>query len=238
VRIIPFFAALDLDLWLADRIAELDLYVLPLVLGAVLVAGLIARRRADADEPLADRAGTVRRIGAIHLGLAAWWALGVLPEVVSYLQLGGFASFGIVTVATSLVLTVVNLAIGVGLRGLRPWARWADIALNALATLIAVLTTSWMVRFGAAVDPAHWPEIALSKVLPPFLLFVMLSRTTARAVSPEGRAALAEPIARLRPSGLAIAATLFLILVWVVVAIDALDWTVRLGASASGIAKP
>lgn len=225
-----------------DVIEAVDLYVLPPVVVAVVLGALIRRGRApvpaDVNEDEArrldrlDRERAVRRIGLLNYGLALRSLSIAVPEVQSYFALGGFRLLPVVDIALPVVFAVVNLGIGLGLRRLRRGARWAEVAWNGLVAAIALVWTSWVWRHGGFVAWRDWPDFAVSRVLPLFLLVVMLLPRTAAVVSAEHRALVARTpqVGRRPPARRSVVGALslgFLVIVGTVVVLNVLDWIFR-----------
>ncbi len=220
------------------------LYVLPPVVLVVVIGSffraskrLVSTPRPE-DEESALRFGrlarerTVRRIGLLNYGLALRALVMVIPEFQGYFLSGNFSSIAILNIGVPLVVAAMNAPIGVGLRYLRPWARWAEVAWNILFGVLALLLFFWHWHHGATVPLAEWPEIALSKVLPLFLLLVMLSRGTSRVVSAEHRALIAKtPDLSKAPAPPSVVSSLtlgFLVIVGSVLIVNTLDWGIRI----------
>src|SRR5262249_11951409 len=80
---------------------------------------------------------------------------------------------------------LINLALGIGLTRLRPWARWAEAALVGLYLALNAVTT-----FGALfmVGPAAGPVLfgaAITWTILGAILWLLLSRKGAVVFSPE-----------------------------------------------------
>jgi hypothetical protein len=106
--------------------------------------------------------------------------------------------------------------------------------------LIAVVVVAWMFRYGVALDLATWPVQLVSKVMPVFLLLVMLLPLTKRVFAENARSektltqksqhegSLPLPEA---PAGwpvLPLLTLFFLIVVCSNLVVDMADWVYRL----------
>ena len=128
------------------------------------------------------RGATVRRLGLVHYGLALWTAAWLAGELRSYAGQGGFPANPWVTALPWVSFgAACDLAVGFGLRGLRRGARPAAVALALWRTALDILVTAVAMQHGATIDWTEWPRLAVSYVLAPFLLVVLLLPRTARA---------------------------------------------------------
>jgi len=230
-------------------IEAFNLYVLPPILIVVVVGTLAHRRRAsddgvppDDDASLRldrlDRERTVRLIGLLNLGLALRAFVMAIPEFQAYYISGNFSIFAMINIGMPLVVAALNLPIGLGLWWLRPWARWAEVVWNLLLSALALPLFVWLWRLGASITLAEWPDIAVSKVLPPLLVLLMLSPATARVVSAEHRALVARTphlsTSRTRRSLTSSLIVGFLVIVGSVVVVNSLDWAIRIRPELNG----
>jgi hypothetical protein len=217
-----------LDDALVTAIAAWNLFGLPALLMAVATGTLVAAKRAKIGSALgpawSDRRRVVRQFGWIHIGLALWGLTTVVDELWTYRTMGIFPSNPVTGLFGSLLGILVDVPIGLGLLALRRWARWAAVVLAAVRVWIAWWVVSWIWKFGAALDPTEWPRTAVGRVLPVFLLFVLLLPGTARAVKH------AEPPAGRLDGVVALATRLFLVVLGSVVVTDAIDWVARRAA--------
>jgi hypothetical protein len=123
---------------------------------------------------------------------------------------------------------------------LSPIARRLALFWYALLSLISLLAIAWLYYYRVGIDPMKWPEQVVSKILPLFLLVVMLlprakqvfanrarlAPATAEPSDRDGAAALAEGSVGWRI--ISLAALLFLIVVCSNLVVDAADWGYRL----------
>lgn len=226
-------AQLDMDL-VVERIAQFQLYLLPPIVAVVLLRAILKSRRSAVSDPSLDRERTVRWIGLLNYGLSVRDLLLAIPELVAYQQFGGFSSFPVTNLFFPIIAVATNLLMGWGVRGFRPWARWLEVAFN-LIIVPFIFLAAWTSTYGAAIDPASWPDLAISYVLPFFLIFVMVLPGTKRAFSASGRAARAEAQSKdrgvARMSGVAATALGFLTTLSAVLLVNALYWLMFYGSA-------
>lgn len=232
-----------LNVDIIELIDTFNLYVLPPVVVTVVLGALLKGRRGLESETAPDggdaalrlkrldRERTVRRIGLVNYGLALRALVMVVPEFQAYAATGSFWSIAPIDVGVPLIVAAVSVPIGLGLRRLRGGARWGEILWSAFYSALTLGLSVWMWNLGAHVDAGEWPALAVSKVLPPFLLVVMLLPGTGKVVSAEYRALVARtPELSSRPVRRSIVSALvlgFLVIVVSVVIVDALDWAFR-----------
>jgi hypothetical protein len=215
-----------------------NLFGLPVLLVGVIVGTIVVARRhgASGAPSWSDRRRVVRQIGLIHIGLALWGLTTVVDELGAYRTMGIFPSNPVTGLYGSVLGIMVDVPVGLGLLGLRRWARWAAVVLAAVRVGLAGLLTSWIWQFGASLDPTEWPRVAVARALPLFLLFVLLTPGAARAMKHVG------PMANLTPGrfdgAIAMATRLFLIVLGSVVVTDAVTWAIRSAAELLGSAGP
>jgi hypothetical protein len=209
----------DTSLWegFVQGVAAWNVFVLPVLLLAVA----IARARAERAPGALRRVG--RRLGLIHLGLAAWSLTRVVDELWAYRSMGIFPSNPLTGFAGSLLAIALDLPVGLGLRALRPWARRAALLLATFRLALTALVLFWTWSHGAVVDLTEWPRQALSVALPPFSLAALLW--------PGMKTIFHDHEAVDRPSRyswiFSLVASLFLIALGTIVAADAVDWLLR-----------
>jgi hypothetical protein len=206
-------------------VARWNLYGLPALL--VLVGlGLVAwrmRRREDSASTLLS----VRIIALIHLGLGLRAGIGLAQEMLTLRVQGIPQSFPITGMVIPAVALMVNPVIGHFLWRLRPWARRAAIAWNALVAAITALVAAWQWKFRVAVSPDQWPDYLVSDVLP-WLLLVALLLPGVRSLFRQPRVQAADAPAASRLGLVSIVLILLLLVVASTLAVDALDWLVRI----------
>lgn len=237
---VHLLALLDMDL-VVERIAQFQLYLLPPIIAAVLLRAILRSRHSGVADAAVDRERTIRWIGLINYGLALRDLLSVIPELVAYRQFGGFSSFPITNVFFPIIAVVTNLLLGWGIRGFRPWARWLEVVFNAFIVPFIFLA-AWTSTYGAAIDPASWPVLAILYLLPFFLVFVMVLPGTKRVFSATARAARAEPQSKdssvARMSGVSMTALAFLTALSAVLIVDALYWLMFYGSGMIAGSQP
>jgi len=139
----------------------------------------------------------------------------------------------------SAISTLVNPALALGLARRRQAARRFAIGWYVILSLIAIVVVAWMFRYGVDVDPATWPVQVASKVMPFFLLLVMILPSTKRLFAKSAQSKLAGqpgngedslPITRAPASWpvVSLVTVLFLIVVCSNLAVDMVDWGYRL----------
>ena len=148
---------------------------------------------AAAPDDLAE-AEAVRRAHITHETLIkSLSALHLIGAVFGFLWLIAFAAVVVPHIDRTedsgpaplfvLIFTGINLALGLGLRGLRPWARWVDVALNGISLLLCVLSVIPAVLWGGG-----GPDVAgvalVFLIMPGFVLYLLISPKAAVVFSP------------------------------------------------------
>ena len=218
--------------WTAESVDELinwavglwNLIGLPALLAGVVVVALVGLRRGG-DRSWADRRHLVRILGLIHYGFALWSLTVVVAEVWAYRTMGVFPTNPATGLHGSLLAITLDVPIGLGLRRYWRLARWAAILLAGLRMAIAGMVVWYIGKFGVVFDVYEWPRFAVARVLPLFMLGVLLLPGTARLFRGAGRENETAPGSR--DLALALLARLFLIMLGSVVLTDALDWALR-----------
>ena len=141
----------------AALITAIDRYMLPPFIAAVVVLAWSKGRRLpalpDATDSEAvrlarlDRERTVRRVGLLNYGLqrGSGDQFAGVPDVLASKSFRSPTT--VLDFAPSLFVVLANVPIALGLRRLRPSARWAEILWNLLLTAQAVLVVSWIWRY-------------------------------------------------------------------------------------------
>jgi hypothetical protein len=219
-------------------VAWWNLYVLPMLLIVVAIVVVLRSRSRPATTSRLDGSRTVCRIGLIHFGLGLQALISLVQELLIVRTMGIPESH--IRLVGVMIGAVVNALLGIGILCRRRVARRFAIAWYAILSLIAILAVAWLRYYRVAIDPASWPEQLISKVMPFFLLVVMLLPRTKRAFvkrapskpllgeSSNTDEALAQPPA---PAGWPVASlltVLFLIVVISNLVVDAADWGYRL----------
>jgi hypothetical protein len=155
----------------------------------------------------------------------------LVPRLQAYLVLGEYGSIPFIDIGVPILAVIANVPIGLGVRRLRSWGRWGEVAWNGVVAALVLLLSVLLWHYGEAVYASDWPDIAVAKVLPGFLLVLMFLPGTARVVSAEHRALMARtPGVAKRPVRCTLVSALtigFLVILVSVVIRDALDWIVR-----------
>jgi hypothetical protein len=132
---------------------------------------------------------SVKSIGHLHY-LAVIFTLFVFVSVLAQLSSMPRAEAGEGTAWTAgvifcfVVVILINLVMGVGLTGLKSWARWVEVALTILSLLYFLLGTA-----GAALL-AGGPEIlffVVTSIISIYILYLLLSKKGSMVFSPEYR---------------------------------------------------
>jgi hypothetical protein len=219
-------------------VAWWNLYGLPVLLVVVAIAVLIRSWSRPGKTAWRDDSLTVRRIGLIHCALAIQSLILLAQELLTMRTMGIPGSH--IGLIGGVISTVVNPALVIGLLRRWPLTRRLAIAWYVIRSLLAILVIAWRWYYQVAFEPATWPELAVSRTMPLFLLVVMLlprikrvfvNGTRAEPVNnepsdPEGATPLAEA-----PIGwpvVSLPTLLFLIVVCSNLVVDAADWGYRL----------
>jgi hypothetical protein len=223
-------------------IAWWNLYALPVLLVVAAIAILVRRRAGARPNSSNDFARSIRRIGLIHCVLALHSLISLAQELMTIRIMGIPGSH--VGLVGSTITTLVNPALALGLLRWRQTARRFAIGWYVFLSVIAVVIVHWMYRYGVDVDPATWPVQLTSKVMPFFLLLVMLlprtkrlfARSTQLSQPADGEGSL--PLA-LTPASwpvVSVLTVLFLVVVCSNLVVDMADWVYRLTSEADAVA--
>jgi hypothetical protein len=218
-------------------VAWWNLYVLPALLVVAAIAILVRRHASAASIFGEEYTRSIRRIGLIHCVLALHSLISLVQQLLTIRTMGIPGSH--VGLASSTISTLVNPALAFGLLRWRQTARMFAIVWYVFQSLIAVVVVHWMYRYGVDVDPATWPVQFASKVMPFFLLLVMLLPRTKRLFAKDARSKhLSEPgegegslLLDPAPAGwpvVSVATVLFLLVVCSNLIVDTADWVYRL----------
>jgi hypothetical protein len=214
------------------------LYGLPILLVVAAAVALRYGRSHAKTSASSDSLRTVRRIGLIHCALAAQSLIFLAQELLTMRTMGIPESH--ISLVVGSITTVMNTVLAFGLKYLSPIARRLALFWYALLSLISLLAIAWLYYYRVGIDPMKWPEQVVSKILPLFLLVVMLLPRAKRVFANRARVApaTAEPSDRDGAVALAeasvgwriisLAALLFLIVVCSNLVVDAADWGYRL----------
>lgn len=221
-------------------VAWWNLYGLPALLALAVGALAVYRRVRRPNTDRLSAAATIQRIGLIHLVLGLRALVQFAQELQTLRTMGIFQSNPVSNLITALAV-LINPLLGVGLWRFRPGARRMAIVWYLLWSSIAAWVTYWVWHYHAFVNPADWPDHVVGKVMPWFLLFVILRPQTRRlfssqkslAASPAANEALAEeatpPSQPVWPI-VGAAVLVFLLITCSTLLVDALDWMNRMAA--------
>jgi len=81
-----------------------------------------------------------------------------------------------------LFVASVNLAMGIGLTGLKTWARWTEVVLSSLSICYTLLVAGLSARTSEILG-----QLAFFAIVPAFILILLLSPKGAMVFSPEYR---------------------------------------------------
>jgi hypothetical protein len=215
-----------------------NLYGLPVLLALVAIAVLIRSRSRPATSTGQDSSRIVRRFGLIHCALAMQALIFLVQALLTMRTMGIPESF--VSPVAGLIDTVVNPVLAIGLLRRRSLTRRLAIVWYAIRSLLGILIIAWRWYYQVPFDPATWPELAVSRIMPLFLFVVMLlpriKRVVVKGIKPEPPNAntsdgeLASPLteAPICWPVVSLATLLFLIVACSNLVVDAADWGYRL----------
>jgi hypothetical protein len=225
-------------------VAWWNLYVLPALLVVASIAILVRRHAGAASIFGEEYTRSIRRIGLIHCVLALHSLISLVQELLTIRTMGIPGSN--VGLVSSTISTLVNPALAFGLLRRRQTARRFAIGWYVFLSVIAVVVVHWMYHYGVDVDPATWPVQLASKVMPFFLLLVMLLSRTKRLFAKDARSKhLSQPgegegSLPLDPAQagwpvVSVLTVLFLIVVCSNVVVDMAEWVYRLTCEAEAV---
>jgi hypothetical protein len=149
-----------------------NLYGLTALLVIVTVAVMVKGRSRHAASFGQDSIRTVRRIGLIHCALSVHALIALVQELLTIRTMGIPESHA--GLISGIISTAMNPVLAVGVLRRWSWARRLAIGWYAFLSLLAILVIVWRWYYHVAFDPAAWPELAATKVMPLFLFVVML----------------------------------------------------------------
>jgi hypothetical protein len=127
---------------------------------------------------------SVQSVGSLHIMFGIILGLGTLGMLTSVLNRPmGSNLRDLVLVLVYGGLTALNLAVGVGLRRLRSWARWTEVALTSLSIVFVFLSAAW-----TTMTIGHLEHIVLCIIFPilqAYILNLLLSAKGKMIFSPE-----------------------------------------------------
>ncbi|MFO0908485.1 MAG: hypothetical protein U0794_09005 [Isosphaeraceae bacterium] len=163
---------------------------------------------------------SIKSIGTLHL-LGAFFTLiglvGAAFAIVSLLQGPGSAGLSLTGAAMLVYFAVVSIlliAVGLGLRKLRPWARWVDSGLLTLSMLSNLAS----VGLSVVTDPGRLGQaiaiFAGSSLIPGYMLYLLLSAKGTVVFSREYQEIIARtPHVKMKTSCIVKAFLIFLVVV-------------------------
>jgi hypothetical protein len=225
-------------------VAWWNLYALPALLMVAAIAILVRRRAGERPNFSEDFGRSIRRIGLIHCVLALHSLISLVQEVLTIRTMGIPGSH--VGLVGSTISTLVNPALALGLLRWHQAARRLAIGWYVFLSMIAVIVVHWMYRYGVDVDPATWPVQLASKVMPFFLLSIMLLPRTKRLFAKgarskhlsqpgDGEGSLPLAPARAGWPVVSVLTLLFLLVVCSNLVVDMADWVYRLTFEAEAV---
>ena len=128
---------------------------------------------------------SIKALGALHLigALVGFsWLIAYAGFGIQHAGGGMDAILSIVPLLILLFFTSINLALGIGLRGLRLWARWIDVALIGFALLSNLLSVILAAIWGLGEFELGVP--LASSIIPGYILYLLLSPRATAIFSP------------------------------------------------------
>jgi hypothetical protein len=166
----------------------------------------------------------IKSIGLLHY-LAAFFSLIVVLSTLAILLSGARgpadlpARMGVVVLfVIYLIAGILNLALGIGMRGLHAWARWTETALASISLLFVLLGALGVALLGT-LPRAVLIVYAVTGLIQGYILYLLLAPKGSMVFSPEYKAIIAKtPHIKYKTSTLAkVALAIFLALVVVIV---------------------
>jgi hypothetical protein len=130
---------------------------------------------------------SVQSVGSLHILVAVINGLGtlgvltslfsgppqmILAELFFVVIYGGF--------------TALNFALGIGLRRLKTWARWVEVALTVLGMASLLVLAIW-IALTTAGEPTAVLIFLIWWIIPAYILYILLSAKGRMVFSPEYR---------------------------------------------------
>jgi hypothetical protein len=222
-----------------------NLYGLPVLLASVAIVVVIRAWSRPAMTPSRDSSQIVFRIWLIHFALAIQALIFLIQALLTMRTMGIPESF--VSPVAGLIDTVVNPVLAVGLLRRSSLTRRLAIAWYTIRSLLGILIIAWRWYYQVPFDLATWPELAVSRIMPLFLLTVMLlpriKRVFVKGARPEPLTAEASQPELPSPRTdapmswpiVSLATLLLLIVASSNLIVDAADWGYRLAFEAGSI---
>jgi hypothetical protein len=139
---------------------------------------------------------SVQSIGGLHYLSVVFCALGFVLTLFRILTPSRQAAparqgIGLIAVLVYyLAVTALNLAMGIGLTRLKPWARWTEVVLTSLSLVYFIVVGVWLGSTAAApAGSAGFLAVILAvmMIIPGYILYLLLSPKGAVVFSPEYR---------------------------------------------------
>jgi hypothetical protein len=138
---------------------------------------------------------SVKSIGSLHYLGVALGVMGLAVIIFRGLSRKGEIDEGmnsapfVGAVLYFLVIVSINLVMGIGLTGLKPWARWTEVILTSILLLIYLLAAVGAVALtqGRAVGPAETSGMLVMSAILSYILYLLLSKKGSMVFSPEYR---------------------------------------------------
>jgi len=131
---------------------------------------------------------SAKSIGSLHYLVVVLTFLGFITVIMpatnfEFIIRVGMARF-VGFIVLFLVFAAINFALGMGLYGLKPWARRVEVILTKLSLLFCLLCAGGVAMSGFGLGTGVL--LGLS-VIPGYILFLMLSKKGSMVFSPEYR---------------------------------------------------
>jgi hypothetical protein len=134
---------------------------------------------------------SVKSIGSVHylgvalgvMGLAVMIFTGLSRTVGEGMNSVPFVG----AVVYLLVVVSVNLVMGIGLTGLKPWARWTEVVLASILLLIYLLGTLAAAVGNSPFDGSVITGAVVISLILSYILYLLLSKKSSMVFSPEYR---------------------------------------------------
>jgi hypothetical protein len=139
---------------------------------------------------------SVKSIGSLHYLGVIFGVVGLGIFILSALSRNGEMADGmnsapfIGAVVYLLVIVSLNLVLGVGLTGLRPWARWTEVTLASFLLMVYLLMGTVglvVVARGRSVGSAETGGMLVMSLILSYIIYLLLSKKASMVFSPEYR---------------------------------------------------
>jgi hypothetical protein len=143
---------------------------------------------------------SVKSLGHLHYLAVILMFLGLVPTVVQMSSMpqpeGGMQTARIVGFIVYFVVVIsINLVMGVGLTGLKTWARWVEVALTVLSLLYFLLAAAGVALLANRAALGGTTAIGLGllfmSIIPMYILYLLLSKKGSMVFSTEYREIIA-----------------------------------------------